>query len=340
MENLEMNNTLLRRALFSLLIASACADELPAPEPPQPEAFRELCAPYFACECEAHQYPDLETCMTYHHAMFAELHGKAEALGLHTDLECYLELTRVPEDRCLTPSEDRLLHPYEPSLGEPTSCGECQPMYGERQVGEPCLPFGHMEGSDCAQGLLCEGTPGVCIDPCAPTPVGQSCAGPAFCGPGRFCSYPDEICQERAGLGESCFRNDCVEGLVCERFGHYCIVPAGVDEQCNSTECQPELECVPNGGGWICRPISGRGELCESRCDEDSWCDEWDYICRRWRELDEPCEGNEGCAAGLACVFGTCRPPPGPGEPCDYTCELRHKCEDGICVAEEPLICG
>lgn len=334
-----MNTTLLRHALLSVLAASSCADELPDPEPLTPEVFHELCAPHFACECAVHQYPDLDTCMTLHHAMFAEIRGTAEALGLRSDLACYLDRERVPEDRCLTPSEHRLLHPDEPLPDELTSCGVCQPMYGEQQVGDPCLDFGTLRGSDCAQGLLCDGYPGVCVDPCAPTPVGESCSGPAMCGPGRFCSFDDEICRELAVAGESCFRSRCAEGLVCERYGDYCTVPASVDEPCNSIECQPDLECVFIGGGRICRPISGRGGLCESRCTGDNWCDESDNICRRWLELGEPCESSAGCVSGLACVFGTCRPPPGPGEPCEYTCELRHECEDGVCVAEEPLIC-
>lgn len=324
----------LRLSLLSVLILG-CASE--PTQPPPREAFAEMCAPYFACTCDEHVYADLDACTTLHHARFAELFAAAEALGLHSDLECYRELEHPGEDVCLGPSAYHELHPLaEPR--EPSRCGECQPVYGEQQVGEPCtrVPAG---GSDCAQGLLCmDGATGVCVDPCAPTPVGEPCwYGATICGEGRYCDSAAEVCRQAAGPGESCFASECAEGLVC-RDGKYCIRPAGVDEPCNVTACADGLECLHLEEGMLCRPPPGEGEYCEGTCADGLGCS--DNLCVRRGDVGAACDGEAGCLVELLCVEGGCQAPPGEGEPCHAGgCGFGLECEDEVCVAEPARIC-
>ena len=324
---------------FYVLMAVSCAAD--ADGPPPLEMFREVCEPYFACTCEAYRYRDVDICMTVHRAKFAEAQGAAEAVGLHTDLECYLSQERPGEDRCLGLSEFKALHPDEPDPREPNRCGECQAVYGELQAGDACLPY--PGGSDCAQGLLCRGDPGTCVDPCNPTPLGERCwFGTTICGPGRVCDFDEEICVELKGLGEPCSLKECADGFVCdfvEEGELACVVPPALGASCETAECSPEHECIFVDGSRTCRTIPGEGEPCEVRCVGDLWCDYKTKICMRWRELGDPCDESMICAVGLTCDGGTCKSAPGTGEPCDEDCALGLECVDAVCTPETPLIC-
>jgi hypothetical protein len=325
----------LQLSLLSVLTLG-CASE--PTQLPAREEFAEVCAPHFACTCDEHLYADLDACMRFHHARFAELFGAAGALGLHSDLECYLELERPGEDMCLGLSEYQQLHPYEEPR-EPNRCGECQPVYGEQQVGEPCtrVPAG---GSDCAQGLLCmDGATGVCIDPCGPTEPGEPCwYGTSICGEGRYCDSEAEVCRQAAGPGESCFASECAEGLVCYE-NKYCVEPAGVDERCNVIACAEGLECLHLAEGMLCKPPPDEGEYCEGTCAEGLGCDS-DNRCVRRGDVGAACSGAAGCLVELLCVEGTCEAAPGAGEAChEGNCAAGLECEDEVCVAEPARIC-
>jgi hypothetical protein len=320
-----------------VMMMTACAGE---PGPPALETFREVCAPYFACDCEDFWFRDVEGCMEYHHAAFAEAMGAARAAGLRSDLECYIDSERPGEDRCLGHTAYHDLHPLE-SPREPNRCGECQAVFGERQVGEPCLEIS-VTGSDCAQGLLCQGAPGVCVDPCTPIAVGERCFfGTTICGPGRYCDHDREVCLELAGVGGPCtFNDECVEGLVCGP-DDLCVAAAGAGEACDRVDCQAGLACVPVDGLWVCGAVPGEGEPCGASfsCAEGLFCGYPTNVCERYSESGGSCAGSMRCAEGLDCESEVCRSAPGEGEPCEVACELGFECEDAVCVREVPLLC-
>lgn len=327
----------MRAPLLLMFVMSACAAE-PAVLP-APEEFREVCAPYFACACEVHQFSDLNACMTYHHAAFAEVLGAAEAAGLHADLECYRARERPGEDMCLGSSAYNELHPYEDPR-EPSLCGECQPVYGEREVGEACVRVA-AGGSDCAQGLVCaDGPTDVCIDPCAPTPVGEPCwFGVSSCGPGRYCDIEAEVCRAEAQLEQSCLATDCAEGLVCDRGSDYCVMPAALDEPCNTRDCEDGLVCLHLEFMMVCRTIPGEGEYCEGDCRKGLACDRATHLCIVPGEPGAACASEEQCRLELLCTDGTCQTRPGEGEVCEYYCEAGLECHEDVCVREPPRIC-
>ena len=51
--------------------------------------------------------------------------------------------------------------------------------------------------------------------------------------------------------------------------------------------------------------------------------------------------GGSPCAAGLECNLETseCQPLPVGGETCTFSCADGFDCDDGRCVAQEPIIC-
>lgn len=334
-----MKTRMRTRHAFCLLLAAACAG-VEEEGPPPPETFREVCEPLFACACEAYLHHDVEECMALHHAEYAWMLGGAEATGMHVDLECYLSRERPVGDGCLGWDEYHALHPYDP---DPSRCGECRPVYGERQVGEACLEI--WGGNDCAQGLLCMGRPGKCVDPCAPAPLGERCFPPTTnCGPGHVCDYVKEVCVEAKVLGDPCTLNEeCVEGLVCdfvEDGERVCVVPPPVGGSCVTAECSPEHACLFLDGTWLCQPIPEEGDLCHDHCAGELWCDYTTDTCMRWRELDEACDESMLCGKHLVCEDGTCKSGPEAGEPCDDYCALGFDCVDAVCKPEMPLVCA
>lgn len=326
--------------LSSLLLLASCASEPVAP--PSREAFHELCAPYFACSCDIYWYPDVEACMTYRHAEWAELLGSAEAAGLHTDLECYIRSERPDDDRCLGATEYYKLHPDDLGSEPPNDCGQCQYVYGGQQVGEECQQLTRW-ASDCAQGLLCAGAGsrvGVCVDPCAPAQLNEFCdSGAANCGPDLVCDYDAEVCREFAGPGESCLDNKCAEGLWCHQYLRFCLEPVGLDEECDAVDCQAGLACMIVDTVERCRPIPQEGEHCDGVCVDDLRCEYSTHTCMRWGQPGEPCDDAALCAEGLVCADGACEVGPAEGEPCDRVCALGLECDEGVCEPERPQIC-
>jgi hypothetical protein len=159
---------------------------------------------------------------------------------------------------------------------------------------------------------------------------------------------PGEPCETVEGLGDSCAnRSVCHEDL--------CVAltdPAAEGEECNN-EIDFLDACVT---GTYCFDIDG---------DERP-------ICIKIPELNDPCLGSlQVCGEGLGCFDGTCLVAPGEGEEChlmggnacaeDLSCNLEtglceplpeggetcflfcadgFDCEDGRCVAQEPIICS
>jgi hypothetical protein len=136
---------------------------------------------------------------------------------------------------------------------------------------------------------------------------------------------------------------------------------AGEGETCaGSMECEGELTCSARESDGVCgkcRPSDGsggggqdglefarEGELCASpnhapTCNptEPLVCDqsgpsEWRCVEERSKEEGETCGRNAGCAGGLVCREGSCKPfeVVGQGE----------SCESGTTYCESPYICG
>lgn len=144
-------------------------------------------------------------------------------------------------------------------------------------------------------------------------PTAPAIAARAFdeCAPARLYvgSVPEgEVCRSPA---------DCVPGAVCRQPFGTC---AGV--------------CVAYG-----RP----GELCSGGCDPAlGYCDRGQNpaMCTAYKTGNQPCQGSGECARNLACIGGTCLPPPAIGQTCDFLWDRVPYCGAGLACDVAPYVSG
>ena len=122
-----------------------------------------------------------------------------------------------------------------------------------------------------------QATPCVTAADCADVPVTSQCGG-------------QWLCHQDACIWEC--HNACTEGEI----GETCVPPGSVGA------CSVGHE-VCTKGAWICEPGQPAAESCNGLDDDcDGVVDEG---------CDVPCTVDTDCAAGLACVEGTCQAAPG-----------------------------
>jgi hypothetical protein len=127
------------------------------------------------------------------------------------------------------------------------------------QAGEPCSG---VVGSQCAPGLVCDGTPARCT--AAVHPLGAPCTGATrqtgptsdVCGRDRYCDSSG-VCAELPGAGERCSSSIyavdlCRTGYSCDtENGNVCTDAKSLGSACSangdcaSAKCDQNL-CVPN----------------------------------------------------------------------------------------------
>ena len=157
---------------------------------------------------------------------------------------------------------------------------------------------------------------------------------------------PGQPCETIDDLGDSCRK-----GALC--YEEVCVAitdPAAVGE-----ECDPALEVSACTTGAFCVDIDGddrptcvkfpaSGDACLTAlqlCGEGLAC--MDGTCVPAPGNGEACHigGGNPCAEGLGCTPETivCEPLPVGGEMCTSDCADGFDCDDGRCVAQEPIIC-
>jgi len=234
----------------------------------------------------------------------------------------------------------------EPFLAEPVAIGErcvagiCADGFGYCAEGvcrersgapQPCY------GSEvCRSGLVC--VRGLCA-PLTPESV-RGCIGDEDCEPALVCV--DGLCARPGEDRARCFEdNDCAFRSTCVRGE--CV--ARVSECAGGAEaCGGNAGC---GGAWTCEPRASAGERCgwlhwTRDCAPDLYCGD-DFRCEPRRHAGESCGPGTLCLSGLACsglAFseGVCLVPPGLGSPCfggefgPVECAAGLACLDGTCA--------
>lgn len=159
---------------------------------------------------------------------------------------------------------------------------------------------------------------------------------------------PGEPCEDIDGLGDS-----CANGSVC--YQQLCVAladPAAEGEECDAevnflNACVAGTYCfdVDQDERPTCVKIPQSGESCLGAlqiCDEGLGC--FDGTCLVAPGEGEECHlsGGNPCAAGLECNLETtlCQPLPEGGESCSFACADGFDCDEGRCVAQEPIVCG
>jgi hypothetical protein len=166
------------------------------------------------------------------------------------------------------------------------------------------------------------------------------CSTDADCDDGIFCNGAETCvggaCQDGTPLNCSDDGNPCNGGEVCSELTQAC--------DHTGDPCGPGTECVPQGDGYLCRPLSCGTNGCEAgedcnNCPEDcisgsggsgdcSPCFKGvcDSVCHPKKDL----EGCPDCAPSWCCGDGICEGEEN-GTNCDIDCGAPPVCPDGTC---------
>lgn len=337
-----------RRALAgaAALALAACGPD--AAPPLDLERFRGTCEATFDCACEDYGHADVDSCMRYHAWSHAGFVARAGAAGLTIDEACVDAFWSPEPDLCLSWTEYEEKHPETFELG--TRCGECMWAHGEKQAGEPCSALGWVQGSDCAEGLVClgRGDRATCVDPCVPAEEGAPCDnGVNTCAEGLHCLGESETCTAALPEGADCRQGVCGEGLICDEGTDLCRPPSEVGGPCRENgDCDRRLglhcagEYEADDGVGVCAPLPGEDEPCAPECAPGLECDPAAEVCRPLGESGAACVWPLQCVPGLSCIDGACAARPAAGEPChENQCATGATCTDGLCAAEPPRVC-
>jgi hypothetical protein len=206
---------------------------------------------------------------------------------------------------------------------EETDCKDiCFLYHGDMTAGQACSYYaGGGFYSNCAQGLICNGTK--CVNPCKvddpfdqnPEETlgnGETCRGSdglilGECAEGLYCDsgYTD-TCRPLPLEGQECLLGYCAEGLWCENAGTgpTCVPQLGLGRECYNDQTCRSGYCQ-NG---LCTAVPGVGQPCTDRCKEDLICMDT-LVCSEGPGLGEQCY-NYQCAPGLVCENNFCRKAP------------------------------
>ncbi len=197
------------------------------------------------------------------------------------------------------------------------SCTQCGP--GELNLCSPtrpiCLPevgsCGCVNDADCGgatSGLICSGTPGVCVPGCRAAggnacPQGQTCTIANGAQTGTCtqpcvdgCAGATPQCNTTTNQCVQCLTSaDCQGGLLCNPTTNVCV------------ECIPavdETKCKVEETGDVCRPGGQCGCATDADCGNATSgrvCDDTNKVCR------SGCRGvsGNGCKQGDVCTSQT-----------------------------------
>lgn len=274
---------------LSLALVSGCSggdDGGGDTEGATPASFEQACAGLFSCACEDFGFPSQKACVDAYAFDWGTFESQVKAAGLTPDADCFASQLPYPAFGCVTPEE---------VADAGLACELCQYGYGKLGPGAPCT-YVSERVSDCAQGLVCpKSGSAVCIDPCAPAAVGESC-GLQPCADGLHCDLATLTCAVRPTLGQSCDTVPCKEPYGC--FGGVCTETSGIDEDCFAHLCDPVLVCDTYGG--ICVLPGKDGDECNTHpCAVDFVCQPDDLLCKALPTLGQTCTGE--CASGFEC---------------------------------------
>lgn len=302
------NNLIISSLLaITALVACPASDGGAATESNAATLFsNQYCAYAFSCECEDYGYPDEEFCRGSVYDEVNLLIREGQRANLIFDQECF--------EGFLASDANGECEPPTTSFDDDDAaeeCFYCEIYHGTVAEGEPCQETGYFD--DCAKGTYC--SDGVCIDPCATAAVGEPCTNEGGylieCDPGASCDYETEICVALPAVGEPCDSVSCVEGAYCN-LESTCEVLPKLGEIC-SFQCEGSLVCDVG----LCAVPPVEGEPCPTgQCAENLYCDTEtdDWACRSYADVGEPCDDDFDCTSV--------------------------SCDDGVCTAQEPWVCG
>jgi hypothetical protein len=203
--------------------------------------------------------------LTVERNYFAAAFEAGEYDGRTLDEECYADLLEKVGGTSCDPEE---------AFEDDSECSICKLYYGPLEEGDDCDQSWVWD--ECGKGLAC--IEGECTDPCPELGEGESCVTEGGlvlgCESGLECDYNTETCTKPAGIGDSCEKVSCGEGL-CDYDTFTCTAGAGEGESCGAG-CAEGLWCdygADGTGPMICRAAAEPGDSCANGEVCSTWCD-------------------------------------------------------------------
>ncbi len=327
-----------------------CLDSICVPVPTNGQACRNLCAPDLVCR--------QGSCVVARPRM-----------GLcDTDLHCEGAL-RCVDSVCTELGAAGASCATEETCQVGLQCtgGQCQPVAAMGcQDSDDC---GHQgacvtsvsricrstvaQGIACSTDSMCSGTD-YCDDAaevCTPAPAdGQPCGNGTRCAAGSGCGFMTGQCAPLPTDGQPCALAVtgpflCADGLGCS--AGVCGALPGLDERCTvDNRCADDLGCDFAAESRCAPRRSSGGCMSDHICEDGLFCDLSALECTGVRDSGESCADGNECGPQGACIPDearnfTCRPLPGPAEPCFFSCDAGAYCgpssDESYCL---PPICA
>lgn len=226
---------------------------------------------------------------------------EALAAGLIYHADCMGMYFGYLEDfGCVTASE---IVDNPTLIGVGTNLYDCKPLSGNGNVGDPCTYYYETIFADsCMQGLICSNS--VCTESGFENPNAKQVG---------------EVCDPQTEF--------CVDGSVCtssmaDPMTYTCVDLPSVGQSCMQTYyCDDGSWCDTTD--FMCKAPVGAGETCDpfgAQCQETLFCDDTGLTCVPRLAEGQACDNDGQCMEGLECDTADTNP--------------------GICVLEQPLVCG
>ena len=173
----------------------------------------------------------------------------------------------------------------DPTCAGPCCAGTCTPTQAAADLGEPCAT------RPCKANLTCSNAK-MCV---ALYPDGMPCDDDTQCAFGLGCLGTPGICHPLPKLGEACPDGACAElGASCNNG--VCTQLGLTGAACTTlADCSLYYPC--NSGSLQCEPWPRTGESCTALCSDGSFCDSSTFTCTSPLANGSPCKTDDNCAS-------------------------------------------
>ncbi|MEO6776487.1 MAG: hypothetical protein ABI467_26315 [Kofleriaceae bacterium] len=164
--------------------------------------------------------------------------------------------------------------------------GTCAATQALAELGEPCAT------RECKANLTCANTK-LCV---ALYADGMPCDDGTQCAYGLGCVGTPGICHPLPKLGEACPDGQCAElGAYCNTSG--VCAPLGLTGAACTTLADCSLYYPCNSGSLQCEPWPETGEPCTALCSDGSFCDATTFTCTSPLANGSACKTDDQCAS-------------------------------------------
>jgi hypothetical protein len=174
----------------------------------------------------------------------------------------------------------------DPTCADACCAGTCSATQAPADLGEPCAT------RECKPNLTCSNTK-MCV---ALYADGMPCDDFTQCAYGLGCVGTPGICHPLPHIGEACPDDQCAEvGAYCNTSG--VCAPLGLTGTSCTTLADCSLYYPCNSGALQCQPWPATGQPCTALCSDGSFCDSTTNICTSPLANGSTCRTDDQCSS-------------------------------------------